>query len=107
VREDTVPDLIGKTVLGRYHIEVLIGRGGIAEVYKAWDTRRQYYVAIKVMREDLAEDIEFLRRLKQEAQALAALSYCSIRISFFVTSIADNVWPSRVKNKLSVPVRLI
>ena len=62
----------------RYRIEELIGRGGMAEVYKAWDIRRQYHVAIKVMREDLAEDIEFLRRFQREAQALAALSHVNI-----------------------------
>ncbi len=71
-------DLVGQTLLGKYRIEALVGRGGMAEVYKAWDMRRQYYVAIKVMREDLAEDIEFLRHFKQEANALAALSHTNI-----------------------------
>jgi serine/threonine protein kinase len=73
-----MPDLTGQTLLNRYHIEELIGRGGMAEVYKAWDTHRQYYVAIKVMREDLAEDLEFLRRFKREARALAALSHANV-----------------------------
>ncbi len=73
-----MPDLVGQTLQGRYRIEALAGRGGMAEVYKVWDTRRRYWVAIKVMREDLAEDIEFLRRFKQEAQALAALSHANI-----------------------------
>jgi serine/threonine-protein kinase len=71
-------DLVGKNLQGRYRIEGLIGRGGMAEVYKVWDMRRQYRVAIKVMREDLAEDVEFLQRFKQEAQALAALSHANI-----------------------------
>jgi serine/threonine protein kinase len=71
-------NLEGQILKGRYRIEALVGRGGMAEVYKAWDTRRQYHVAIKVMREDLAEDIEFLRRFKREAQALAALSHANI-----------------------------
>ena len=73
-----MPKLEGKVLKRRYRIEELIGRGGMAEVYKAWDIRRQYHVAIKVMREDLAEDIEFLRRFKREAQALAALSHVNI-----------------------------
>jgi tRNA A-37 threonylcarbamoyl transferase component Bud32 len=73
-----MPDLVGQTLLNRYRIEELIGRGGMAEVYKAWDTHRQYYVAIKVMREDLAEDLEFLRRFKREARALAALSHANV-----------------------------
>ncbi len=94
-----MPDLVDQTLLGKYRIEALVGRGGMAEVYKAWDTRRQYHVAIKVMREDLAEDIEFLRRFKQEAQALAALSHNNIvrfysferegRLAFIVMDYVD------------------
>jgi serine/threonine protein kinase len=71
-------DLVGQTLRNRYHIQALIGRGEMAEVYKAWDARRQYSVAIKVMREDLAEDQEFLQRFKREARALAALSHANI-----------------------------
>jgi serine/threonine protein kinase len=70
--------LEGQVLKGRYRIEDLIGRGGMAEVYKAWDMRRQYYVAIKVMREDLAEDVEFVRRFRREAGALAALSHANV-----------------------------
>jgi serine/threonine-protein kinase len=73
-----MPYLEGQVLKERYRIEKLIGRGGMAEVYKAWDMRRQYNVAIKVMREDLAEDIEFVRRFRREAQALAALSHANI-----------------------------
>ncbi len=71
-------DLVGRTLKGRYRIEALIGRGGMAEVYKAWDLRRQHHVAVKVMREDLAEDVEFLRRFRREAEALAALAHENI-----------------------------
>ena len=70
--------LEGVIVKGRYQIEALIGRGGMAEVYKACDTRRQHAVAIKLMREDLAEDIEFLGRFQREAEALAALSHANV-----------------------------
>jgi serine/threonine-protein kinase len=71
-------DLTGRTLKDRYRIKALIGRGGMADVYKAWDTRRQHDVAIKVMREDLAEDPEFVRRFQREAEALAALSHANI-----------------------------
>ncbi len=70
--------LEGHILKGQYRIEALIGRGGMAEVYKAWDLRRQHYVAIKVMREDMADDLEFLRRFKREAEALSALSHENI-----------------------------
>ena len=71
-------DLVGRILQGRYRIEELVGRGGMAEVYKAWDTWRNYHVAIKVMREDLAEDLEFVRRFRREAQALAGLAHENI-----------------------------
>jgi len=73
-----VADLTGRILHGRYRIEELIGRGGMAEVYKAWDTWRNYHVAIKVMREDLAEDLEFVRRFRREATALAGLAHENI-----------------------------
>ncbi len=73
-----MPDLTGQTLKGRYRVESLLGRGGMAEVYKAWDTWRNYHVAIKVMREDLAEDLEFLRRFRREATALARLAHENI-----------------------------
>jgi serine/threonine protein kinase/WD40 repeat protein len=73
-----MPDLVGQTLLSRYHIQDLVGRGGMAEVYKAWDAHRQYPVAVKVMREDLAEDLEFLRRFKREAKALAHLAHANV-----------------------------
>jgi len=71
-------DLTGRILQGRYRIEEHIGRGGMAEVYKAWDTWRNYHVAIKVMREDLAEDLEFVRRFRREAKALAGLAHENI-----------------------------
>ena len=73
-----MPDLRGRTLGGRYRIEELIGRGGMAEVYKAWDSERNYYVAAKVLREDLAEDREFDRRFRREAEALARLAHKNI-----------------------------
>ena len=71
-------DLVDRTLLGRYRIEQAIGRGGMAEVYKAWDNQRNYHVAIKVLREDLAEDREFDRRFRREAEALARLAHRNI-----------------------------
>ena len=71
-------NLEGRILQGRYRIEELVGRGGMADVYRAWDTWRNYHVAIKVMREDLAEDLEFVRRFREEAQHLAALSHDNI-----------------------------
>jgi tetratricopeptide (TPR) repeat protein/tRNA A-37 threonylcarbamoyl transferase component Bud32 len=73
-----VARLEGQTLLRRYRVEAFIGRGGMAEVYKAYDTRRGYDVAIKVMREDLAEDREFVNRFRREARNLSKLSHENI-----------------------------
>jgi eukaryotic-like serine/threonine-protein kinase len=69
---------LGDVLLGRYEIRKLLGRGGMAEVYRAFDTRRQYAVAVKVLREDLAEDWDFVRRFQAEAESLARLAHQNI-----------------------------
>jgi serine/threonine-protein kinase len=71
-------DLIGKTLLGRYRVESFVGRGGMAEVYKVWDSTRSAYLAMKFLRDDLAEDRIFLRRFKREAQTLSKLQHPNI-----------------------------
>lgn len=71
-------DLTGSVLLGRYKIEELAGRGGMSDVYRALDMHRGYQVAIKVLREDLAEDREFVRRFQVEAATLAKLQHANI-----------------------------
>ena len=58
--------LIGRS-LGQYQIVELIGEGGMAAVYKAWQPTLRRYVALKVLIPDLAGDAEFVRRFHQEA----------------------------------------
>ena len=71
-------NLIGKTLAKRYRVDASLGRGGMAEVYKVWDQQRAAYLALKVLREDLAEDKVFIRRFKREAQTLARLQHPNI-----------------------------
>ena len=61
-----------KYLRDRYHVERLLGRGGMADVYLAFDTQRQTYIAIKLIREDLADDADFIRRFSRKTAALAA-----------------------------------
>jgi len=75
-------ELVSRTLLNRYRVDTFLGRGGMAEVYKAWDRRRSVYIAIKVLNEDLAEDYVFLRRFGREAQALELLQHPHI-VRFF------------------------
>jgi len=70
--------LLGKTLNNRYRIEEHIGRGGMAEVYRAFDTQRGVDLALKVLRDDLAEDKVFLRRFEREARTLAELQHPNI-----------------------------
>jgi serine/threonine protein kinase len=71
-------ELIGQILLNRYRVDSFLGRGGMAEVYKVWDTRRSVFLALKMLREELAEDKVFLRRFKREAQTLAKLQHPNI-----------------------------
>lgn len=71
-------NLIGKTLSNRYRIDSDLGKGGMAEVYKAWDTKRFTYLALKVLRQDLSQDRVFLRRFRAEAQTLEALQHPNI-----------------------------
>lgn len=61
--------------LGKYRILEPLGRGGMAQVYKAYHPQLDRYVAIKVLRSDLVEEVEFLSRFRREARAVAALRH--------------------------------
>ena len=69
---------IGKLLDNRYEILELVGTGGMARVYKARCHRLNRLVAIKILREDLAQDAEFRRRFHDESQAVAMLSHPNI-----------------------------
>lgn len=77
-REDSIPVDNQRILSGRYELGTLIGRGGMADVYKGIDTRLGRTVAIKLLRPDLARDPQFQARFKREAQAVAALNHSSI-----------------------------
>ncbi len=62
----------------RYDLGQIIGRGGMAEVYEATDTRLHRRVAVKVLRSELAKDPMFLERFRREAQSAAGLNHPNI-----------------------------
>lgn len=69
---------IGKLLDNRYELLELIGSGGMARVYKARCHRLNRLVAVKILREELAQDAEFRRRFHDESQAVAMLSHPNI-----------------------------
>lgn len=81
--------LIGTVVDGRYAITALIGRGGMATVYRARDKRLERDIAIKLMHPHLAEKSDLNTRFNKEARAAAQLS------NPYVVAIHDQgVWAS-------------
>ena len=67
-------DLVGKNV-GRYHLIEKFGEGGMATVYKAYDTRLDRHVAVKVIATAQQNSPDFLKRFEREAKALGKLSH--------------------------------
>lgn len=68
------PDLVG----GRYRLLEIIGRGGMASVYRAHDEVLDRHVAVKLLHGHLASDPPFLERFRREARAAAALSHPNV-----------------------------
>lgn len=64
--------------LGRYRLDALLGRGGMAEVWRAFDTKLERAVAVKVILASFAEDEGFLSRFNQEARLVASLEHPNI-----------------------------
>jgi serine/threonine protein kinase len=70
--------MIGRIIGNRYEIVEKLGGGGMALVYKARDQLLSRMVTIKVLREQLAGDADFIKRFRREAQAVARLSHPNI-----------------------------
>jgi eukaryotic-like serine/threonine-protein kinase len=71
-------NLVGQTLGGRYQIQSLIGQGGMASVYKAYDPNLHRAVAIKIIHPHLSNNPEFFRRFEEEATAVAHLRHPNI-----------------------------
>lgn len=69
---------IGKRLDGRYEVSELVGIGGMAYVYKGVDLLEGKTVAIKILKEEYAENDDFVRRFKNESKAISILSHKNI-----------------------------
>lgn len=68
----------GKRLDGRYEIQELIGVGGMAMVYRAYDSLDSKTVAIKILKDEFLGNEDFIRRFKNESKAIAILSHKNI-----------------------------
>lgn len=80
----------GKRLDGRYEIQEIIGVGGMAVVYKAYDNIDDRIVAIKILKDEYLTNEEFKRRFKNESKAIAVLSHPNI-VRVFNVSFGDRI----------------
>ena len=71
-------DALAGHTLGPYRLIEKLGRGGMATVYKGYESTLDRYVAIKVLPQQFAHDPEFLTRFRREAKAIARLNHPNI-----------------------------
>ena len=70
--------MIGRIISDRYVIKQVVGTGGMAVVYRAWDLQNRTTVAIKILRPEYESDRDFVRRFSREAEAAAKVSHENI-----------------------------
>ena len=85
------PSSLEGRMLGKYRVMDALGRGGMAQVYRAFHPQLERYVAIKVLRSDLVEEEEFLVRFRREAKAVAALRHPHI-VQVFDFDVEDDLY---------------
>lgn len=81
---------VGKRIDGRYEIREIIGVGGMAVVYKAYDNIDDRIVAVKILKEEFLANEEFRRRFKNESKAIAVLSHPNI-VNVYDVSFGDRL----------------
>ncbi len=81
---------VGKRLDGRYEIQDIIGVGGMAVVYKAYDSIDDRIVAVKILKDEYLANEEFRRRFKNESKAIAILSHQNI-VKVYDVSFGDRL----------------
>ena len=82
--------MVGKRLDGRYEIHELLGVGGMAHVYRAYDKVEDRWVAIKVLKEEFLDNSDFLRRFRNESKAIALLQHPNI-VKIYDVSLGDKI----------------
>lgn len=81
---------VGKRLDGRYEINELLGCGGMARVYSAYDIIDDRIVAIKILKDEFLGNKDFIRRFKNESKAIAVLSHPNI-VKVYDVSFGDRI----------------
>ena len=84
-------NLEGKILGNRYEIIEKVGNGGMATVYKATDLVLKRYVAVKILRDEVTTDEEFIKRFETEAQSAARLVHANI-VSIFDVGVDNGIY---------------
>ena len=79
-----------KRLDGRYEIQELIGVGGMAAVYKAYDNLDEKFIAVKIFKDEFLDNKEFIRRFENESKAIAVLSHPNI-VKVYDVSFGDRI----------------
>ncbi|MEJ2560140.1 MAG: serine/threonine-protein kinase [Anaerolineae bacterium] len=74
ISDTATDDLLGKQ-LDEYHLDALLGQGGMARVYRGLDVHLKRWAAIKVIDARFRADSEYMKRFEREAQAIAQLEH--------------------------------
>jgi serine/threonine-protein kinase len=103
---DTGPDpYLGKTLLGQFRVEALIGTGAVGRVYRAFQLGVDRSVALKIMHQDLAGNAALHNRFRREARLAGSLSHPNLVL---VLSLAELEPPADVGNSgIRVPLLVL
>ena len=83
-------NLIGKVLDEQYRLDELIGVGGMANVYRGYDLKKERNVAIKVLRQEFFDNLEVVRRFKNESKAISILNHPNI-VKVYDVSISEQM----------------
>lgn len=81
---------VGRVFDNRYHIEKVIGVGGMAIVFKATDLLMRRVVAVKILKDEISADEQSVKRFINESKAVAMLSHPNI-VNIYDVSVRENV----------------
>ena len=80
--------MVERVLDGRYALEVLVGSGGMADVYRAKDQLLERTVAVKILHQQYENDTEFIARFQREAKAAARITHPNI-VNVFDVGVAE------------------